>query len=105
MIFSARQLHEKCRKQNLPLYYCFIDLSKEFDTVDRSIIWKILLKVSCPEKFVGFIRSLHEGRVSFNGTLSEEIYFDYGIKQVTFLRPYLYHLFSYILFLWFSMEI
>ena len=36
MIFSARQLQEKCKKQNLLLYQCFIDLSKAFDTVNRS---------------------------------------------------------------------
>ena len=28
MIFNARQFQEKCKEQNLPLYQCFIDLSK-----------------------------------------------------------------------------
>ena len=49
MIFSARQLQEKCKEQNLPLYQCFIDLSKAFDTVNRSTLWKILLKLGCPK--------------------------------------------------------
>ena len=31
MIFSARQLQEKCREQNLPLHHCFFDLSKVLD--------------------------------------------------------------------------
>ena len=61
MIFSARQLQEKCKEQNLPLYQCFIDLSKAFDTVNRSTLWKILLKLGCPERFVGLICSLHNG--------------------------------------------
>ena len=38
MIFSAQQLKEKCKEQNLPLYHCFIDLSKPFDTVNKSTL-------------------------------------------------------------------
>ena len=87
MIFSARQL-QKCKEQNLPLYQCFIDLLKVFDTVNRSTLWKILLKLGCPERFVGLIRSLHNGmkaRVSFNGTLSDISMI--GSNRVTFLYP------------------
>ena len=72
MIFSARQLQEKCKEQNLPLYQCFIDLSKAFDTVNKSTLSKILLNLGCPERFVGLIRSFHNGmkaRVSFKGTI------------------------------------
>ena len=38
MIFSARQLQEKCRELNISLYHCFIDLSEAFDTVNRSTL-------------------------------------------------------------------
>ena len=31
MIFSLRQLQEKCRKLRKPLYIAFIDLTKAFD--------------------------------------------------------------------------
>ena len=41
MIFSARQLQEKCKEQNLPLYQCFIDLSKAFDTVNINTLGDI----------------------------------------------------------------
>ena len=33
MIFSLRQLQEKCREQHMPLYIAFIDLTKAFDLV------------------------------------------------------------------------
>ena len=84
MIFSARQLQEKCLEQNLNLYHCFIDLTKAFDTVNREALWKILLKIGCPNKFTNLIRSLHDGmqaRVNFNCTLSEEIPVENGVKQ------------------------
>ena len=102
MIFSARQLLEKCKEQNLPLYQCFIDLSKAFDTVNRLILWKILLKSGCPEIFVGLIRSLHNGmkaRVSFNGTLSEEISINNGVKQGDISAPKLFNIYFSLVFL------
>ena len=84
MIFSARQQQEKCREQNLPLYYCLTDLSKAFDTVNRSTLWRIKLKLGYPEKFVSLIRSLHVGmkaRFGFSGALSDEIPVNNGVKQ------------------------
>ena len=41
MVFSLRQLQEKCRKQQL-LFVAFIDLTKAFDLVTRDGLFKIL---------------------------------------------------------------
>ncbi len=49
MVFSVRQLQEKCHEQNKPLYLAFIDLTKAFDLVSRSGLFKILKKVGCPQ--------------------------------------------------------
>ena len=35
MIFTARQLQEKCQEQNVDLYMTFVNLTKAFDTVSR----------------------------------------------------------------------
>ena len=48
MIFTARQLQEKCQEQNLDLYMTFVDLTKAFDTVSRDGLWKIMAKFGCP---------------------------------------------------------
>ena len=48
MIFSLRQLQEKCRKQGKPLYVAFIDLSKTFNLVSKDSLFKILAKIGCP---------------------------------------------------------
>ena len=42
MIFTARQLQEKCQEQNMDLYMTFVDLTKAFDTVSREGLWKIM---------------------------------------------------------------
>ena len=39
MIFTARQLQEKCQEQNVDLYMTFVDLAKAFDTVSRDGLW------------------------------------------------------------------
>ena len=44
MIFTARQLQEKCQEQNVDLYMNFVDLTKTFDTVSRDGLWKIMAK-------------------------------------------------------------
>ena len=40
MIFSLRQLQEKCREQQQPLYIAFVDLTKAFDLVSRDGLFK-----------------------------------------------------------------
>ena len=66
MIFTARQLHEKCREQQREMYAVFVVLTKAFDSVDIIALWEILLKIDCPTDFVTIIRSFHEacGQVS-----------------------------------------
>ena len=53
MIFSLRQLQEKCREQQQqPLFLAFVDLTKGFDLVSRSGLFKILQKIGCPPKLL-----------------------------------------------------
>ena len=55
MIFSLRQLQEKCREQHMPLYIAFIDLTKAFDLVSRDGLFKVLPKIGCPPKLQSMI--------------------------------------------------
>ena len=64
MIFTARQIQEKCKEQHKDLYAVFIDLTKAFDSVSRDGLWKILGKIGCPAKFINIIRSFHCGMMA-----------------------------------------
>ena len=57
MIFTARQLQEKCQEQNVDLYMTFVDLIKAFDTVSREGFWKIMAKFGCPAKLIAIVQS------------------------------------------------
>ena len=90
MIFSVRQLKEKCREQRQDLHLLFIDLTKSFDTVCRTGLWYILDKLGCPAKFTQMVRSFHDGmlaRILEHGMVSEPIPVTNGVKQGCVLAP------------------
>ena len=96
MIFSARQIREKCIEQRVPLYQVFVGLTKVFDTVNREALWIILGKVGCSPGFVEVVKQLHrdtKARISFNGQLSGGIPIENGGKQGDILAPTLFTIF------------
>ncbi|XP_066297931.1 uncharacterized protein [Branchiostoma lanceolatum] len=80
MIFSLRQLQEKCREQNMPLYIAFIDLTKAFD-------------ISLIEPF----HTNTKGTVLYSGNLSEPFNIRGGVKQGCVLAPTLFGIFFALL--------
>ena len=99
MVFVLRQIHKKCRKQNICLYTAFIDLTKAFDTVSRNGLWKILERLGCAPKFLPSPRKLHEGQqgqVKHNGSLSGNFPISDGVKRRGRLGPQIVlHLLQY----------
>ena len=96
MIFSLRQLQEKCREQRQPLFIAFIDLTKAFDLVSRDGLFKILPKIGCPPRLLSIIRSFHEdmkGTVVFDGSTSAAFNIQNGVKQGCVLAPTLFGIF------------
>lgn len=100
MIFSLRQLQEKCREQHMPLYISFIDLTKAFDLVSREGLFSILLKIGCPPKLHSLIRSFHDNMkaaIQFEGDMSDPFNIKSGVKQGCVLAPTLFGTFFSLL--------
>ena len=102
MIFSLRQLQEKCREQQRPLFIAFIDLTKAFDMVSREGLFDILHLIGCPPKLLNFIKYFHDGSrgtVKFDGSSSEAFDINICVKQgcVHVLAPTLFTIFFSIL--------
>ena len=90
MIFTARQLQEKCQEQNVDLYMTFVDLTKAFDTVSRDGLWKIMAKFGCPPRYIAMVRQFHDGmqaRVQNDGEYSEPFPVTNGVKQGCVMAP------------------
>nr|XP_014349996.1 PREDICTED: uncharacterized protein LOC102357907 [Latimeria chalumnae] len=93
MIFSGRQIQDKCRKQHMDLFAVFIDLTKAFDSVNRDGLWQILKKLDCSDKFVNIIKAFHEGMMACvveNRLFSENFQVTNGMKQGCVLAPVLF---------------
>ena len=44
MPIVVRRLLELGRRRKIPLYVCFIDLHKAYGSVDRELLWEVLIR-------------------------------------------------------------
>ena len=62
MMFVVRRLQEVGRKAGvLSLHMCFMDLQKAYDTVDRSLLWQVLIRIGVLPQMIAVIRQFHDG--------------------------------------------
>ena len=100
MIFTVRQIQEKCWEQGKPLYLAFIDLTKASDLVSRKSLFQLLEKIGCPPKLRSLVVSFHEdvkGTVMYNGSCSDPFPVKSGVKQGCVLAPTLFGIFFSLL--------
>ena len=101
MIFTIRQLQEKCLKQCRDLFQGFIDLTKAFDTVNREALWLILGKLGCPKKLISILKLFHHDMkttLNIGGKLAEPFTVGNGVKQGDTLAPTLFALYFSMVF-------
>ena len=56
MMFVVRRLQEIGRKAGVPLFMCFTDLQKAYDTVDRTLLWQVLTRIGVPPQMIAVIQ-------------------------------------------------
>ncbi|CAB1120152.1 unnamed protein product [Ectocarpus sp. CCAP 1310/34] len=61
ILFVVRHLQELGRRKKIPLYMCFVDLNKAYDSVDREMLWKVLARAGISAKLIEVIRQFHDG--------------------------------------------
>ena len=96
VVFSLRQVQEKCIEQHMDLYAVFINLTKAFSIVNREALCVILTKLGCPSKFIHIIWPLHAGMIDlilFNGDTSRPFEVSSGMMQGCVLVTVLFNLF------------
>lgn len=96
MVFSLRQLQQKCREQRQPLFIAFIDLTKALDLVSRDGLFRISPKIGCSSKLLNVIQSFRtdmKGVVQFDGSSSEPFNIRSDVKQGGVHAPTLFGIF------------
>ena len=97
MIFAVRRLQELGRKARVPLFLCFIDLQKAYDSVDRILLWQGLARLGTPPQMIEVIRQFHDGMRacvrSDDGRCSEWFEMAQGLRQGCILSPLLINVF------------
>ena len=97
MMFVVRRLQELARKNHTPLYLCFIDLTKAYDSVDRTLLWDVLARFGAPPRMLAVIRQFHDGMQAFvrldDGECSDKFDVGQGLRQGCVLGPLLFNMF------------
>ena len=97
MLFVVRRLQELGRQRKIPLYICFVDLQKAYDSVDRELLWKVLARAGVPSVMINVIRQFHDGMRAMvrmdDGELSEWFEVTQGLRQGCVLSPMLFNIF------------
>ena len=95
-MFTLLACVQKQFSLNRKLYVAFIDFEKAFDSINRNLLWPILLKSRIKGKCLRCIRSMYESvraKVRCGSKLTDVIHCSYGVKQGDVCSPILFSLF------------
>ena len=83
-IFVLSGCIDKARATNQPLYVCFVDFKRAFDSVNRQLMFYKLLQRGIDGKIVKLLRNMYKNtktKVCVNGLLSNLITDETGVNQ------------------------
>ena len=60
MLFVICRLQELARNKQTPLYVCFIDLTKAYDSVARTLLCTDFARLGVPPNMISVIRQFHD---------------------------------------------
>ena len=87
-IYVLKAIIEEVKAKRVPVFACFVDLRKAFDTVWRdSLYYKLIFDHKISTKFVSIIRSLYDNIsscVKLSGGVSGPIDIFIGLRQGIF---------------------
>ena len=97
MMFVIRRLQELARKKRISLYVCFIDLTKAYASVDRTLLWIVLARFGVPQIMISVIRQFYDGMRAYvrldDRVCSRWFAVEQGLRQGCVLAPLLFNIF------------
>ena len=94
-IINIHWIIEKAREFQKNIYFCFIDNTKAFDSVDHNKLWKILKEMGIPDHITCLLRNLYaeqEATVRTRHGTTDWFQIGKGGYQGCILSPYLCNL-------------
>ena len=95
-IWLTRQVVERAAEYHTPMYLCFVDLIKAYDSVDRAALLAVLRSFAVHNQLVNLVGELHCGtkcRVRTTEGTSEAFEVKTGVRQGCILSPLLFNCF------------
>ena len=95
-IWVMRQVVEKATEYKTPVFLCFVDLTKAYDSVNRQAMAAVLREYGVPHQLVKIIEELHSEtwcQVKAAGDTSERFEVKTGVRQGCVLSPLLFNCF------------
>ena len=96
-MFVVRRLQELARKKDTPLFMCFINLTKAYDSVDCTLLWTILACFGKPPRMLAVISQFYDGMRACvrldDGECSDMFDGEQGLRQGGVLAPLLFKIF------------
>lgn len=94
-IFSIRQMMEKLWEHGIDLHHLFIDFKQAYDSVDRQTLWRAMVTMGIPPKYVRMVRASitnSRGCVCVQNTMSRAFGISCGLRQGDGLSPVIFNL-------------
>ena len=92
-----KTLIETSRAHKVPLYVCFVDFRKAFDSVDHTMLWSKLIKLGISEQLLEVLQAMYSTATSSVKLYKYEATHQFpctkGIRQGCNLSPLLFSLF------------
>jgi len=93
-ITNLRVLLEKAHEHQQPIFMCFVDFKKAFDSVSHDKLWLAMLDMGYPAHLVDLLTNLYKSqraRMKVAGTLSGWLKVKKGVRQGCVLSSYLFN--------------
>ena len=94
---NIRWIIKEAREFQKNIYFCFIDHSKVFDSVEHNKLWKILKEMGIPDHPSGLLRNLYAGqeaKVKTGHGTTDWFQIGKGVHQGCILSPCLFSLYA-----------
>ena len=89
--------HQKSKRGQKNIYFCFIEYAKAFDCVDHNKLWEILKEKGIPDHLTCLLRSLYAGQEATVRTgRGKTGWFQIrkGVRQGCILSPCLFNFYA-----------